>query len=159
MAPISRGGASKVPGCSYRSSSRVEGLEVGDQGVVDLTGEVALAAAPDLGFGQAFCGPSFDIGTGAQAVAHADHHGQVQGAVGVAITTAVQPMPPGSSAGGRDRRRPAQVGEGGLAAEPLGVLTGGDEQLAGMVVADREQLGGAGERPDRRGWLAAGRPG
>jgi hypothetical protein len=31
------------------------------------------------------------------------------------------------------------VGEGGLAAEPLGVLAGGDEQLAGVVVADRQQ--------------------
>jgi hypothetical protein len=30
------------------------------------------------------------------------------------------------------------VGEGGLAAEPLGVLAGGDEQLAGVVGADRQ---------------------
>jgi len=39
------------PGCSYRSSSRVECLEVGDQGVVDLAGEVALDAAHDLRLG------------------------------------------------------------------------------------------------------------
>jgi hypothetical protein len=39
------------PGCSYRSSSGVEGFEVGDQGVVDLAGEVALDAADDLGLG------------------------------------------------------------------------------------------------------------
>jgi hypothetical protein len=29
------------------------------------------------------------------------------------------------------------VGEGGLAAQPLGVLAGGCQQLAGVVVADR----------------------
>jgi hypothetical protein len=32
------------------------------------------------------------------------------------------------------------VGEGGLAAQPLGVLAGGDQQLAGVIVADRQQL-------------------
>jgi hypothetical protein len=79
-------------GCSYRSSSGVECLEVGDQGVVDLTGEVALDAAHDLGFGQAFLGPPFDIGTGAGTEPHPDH-GQVQRHVGVAVAAAVQPVP------------------------------------------------------------------
>ena len=35
--------------------------------------------------------------------------------------------------------RPHIGGEGGLAAKPLGVLAGGDDQLTGMVVADRQQ--------------------
>jgi uncharacterized protein len=64
-------------GCSYRSSSGVEGFEVGDQGVVDLAGQVAFDAAHDLRLGQAFFGPSFDIGAGAGTEPHPDHHGQV----------------------------------------------------------------------------------
>jgi hypothetical protein len=39
------------------------------------------------------------------------------------------------------------VGEGGLTAQPFGVLAGGCQQLAGMVVADREQLQQPGSGP------------
>src|SRR5215212_4932013 len=135
------------PGCSYRSSSGVECFEVGDEGVVDLAGEVALDAADDLGFGQALFGPPFDIGAGAGTEPHPDDHGQVQGPVGVAVPAAVQPVPAGLARAGRDGGDPAQVGEGGLAAEPLGVLAGGCQQLAGVVVADREQLQEPGSGP------------
>jgi hypothetical protein len=48
-------------------------------------------------------------------------------------------MPVDLARAGGDGGDPAQVGEGGLAAEPLGVLAGGDEQLAGVIVADRQQ--------------------
>jgi hypothetical protein len=63
----------------------------------------------------------------------------VQGPVGVAVPAAVQPVPAGLARAGRDGGDAAQVGEGGLAAQPLGVLAGGDQQLAGVVVADRQQ--------------------
>jgi hypothetical protein len=63
----------------------------------------------------------------------------VQGPVGVAVAAAVQPVPAGLARAGGDGGDSAQVGEGGLAAEPLGVLAGGDEQLAGVIVADRQQ--------------------
>src|SRR4029453_18964312 len=87
-------------GCSYRSSSGVKCLEVGDEGVVDLAGQVALDAAHDLRFGQAFLGPPFDIGAGAGTEPHPDHHGQVQGPVGVAVAAAVQPVPAGLARAG-----------------------------------------------------------
>ena len=64
----------------------------------------------------------------------------MQGPVGVAVAAAVQPVAVGLAGAGRDGRDPAQVGEGGLAAQPVGVLAGGDQQLAGMVLANREQL-------------------
>ena len=117
----------------------MEGFEVGEQGVVDLAGEVALDAADDLGFGQAFFGPPFDIGAGAGTEPHTDDNGQVQGLVGVAVAAAVQPVAVELAGAGRDRGDSAQVGEGGLAAETLGVLAGSRQQLAGVVVADRQQ--------------------
>jgi hypothetical protein len=63
----------------------------------------------------------------------------VQRPVGVAVAATVQPVSAGLARAGEDGRDPAQVRERGLAAEPLGVLAGGDEQLAGMIVADRQQ--------------------
>jgi hypothetical protein len=42
----------------------------------------------------------------------------VQGPVGVAVAATVQPMPAGLAAVGGDGGDPAQVGEGGLAAQP-----------------------------------------
>jgi hypothetical protein len=126
----------------------VKCLEVGDEGVVDLAGQVALDAAHDLRFGQAFLGPPFDLGAGAGTEPHPDHHGQVQGPVGVAVAAAVQPVPAGRARAGRDGGDSAQVGEGGLTAQPLGVLAGGDEQLASMILADRQQPQQPGARPD-----------
>ena len=41
-----------------------------------------------------------------------------------------------------------QAGEGGLAAQPVGVLAGGDEQLAGMVLADRRSQSWRSHRVD-----------
>src|SRR4029450_8300119 len=81
-----------IPGCSYRSSSRVEGLEVGDQGVVDLAGRVSLDTAHDVLLGQPLLGAPLGIGPGAWTPAHADHHGKVQRPVGVAVTATVEPV-------------------------------------------------------------------
>jgi hypothetical protein len=43
------------------------------------------------------------------------------------------------------------VGEGGLAAEPLGMLAGGGQQLAGVVDPDRQQLQEPGRGPTDQG--------
>src|SRR4029453_7143468 len=74
----------------------------GDQGVVDLAGQIALDAAHDLGFGQAFLAPSVDIGAGTGTKPHPDPDGQVQGPVGVAVPAAVQPVAVGLAGAGGD---------------------------------------------------------
>jgi hypothetical protein len=43
------------------------------------------------------------------------------------------------------------VGEGGLTAQPLGVLAGGCQQLAGVVVANRQQPQQPGSGPTDEG--------
>ena len=48
-------------------------------------------------------------------------------------------MSVGAAGAGRDRRDAAQVGEGGLAAQPVGVVAGGDQQLPGDLGADAEE--------------------
>jgi hypothetical protein len=53
------------PGCSYRSSSRVEGRKVRDEGVVDLAGQVTLHTTHDLRLGQALFGAPLGIAAGA----------------------------------------------------------------------------------------------
>ena len=60
-------------------------------------------------------------------------------------------MAVGAARGGGDGGGAAQVGEGGFGAEPLGVVAGGDQQLAGGVDPDPGQgeQGGRG-RGDQR---------
>jgi hypothetical protein len=61
----------------------------------------------------------------------------VQSAVGLAVPAAVEPVVAvGLPAAGRDWRDPAESGEGGLVAQPLGVVADGDEQCGGGVRAD-----------------------
>ena len=103
--------------------------------VVDLTGDVTLQAALDVELGQALVGPPRDIGPGRRVTAHADQGDAPQGMVGSAVATAVEAVAVGAARGRRDRGGATQVCEGRLRAEPLGVVTGGDQQLAGGVDA------------------------
>jgi hypothetical protein len=50
-----------------------------------------------------------------------------------------QPVAVGAARGGRDRGDAAQMREGGLAAQSLGVVAGGDQELAGGVDPDPGQ--------------------
>src|ERR1700751_939986 len=54
---------------------------------VDFAGDVALQAADDLAFVEAFVGPSFDVGAGGFVVTHADDGDDVERAVGLSVST------------------------------------------------------------------------
>src|SRR6266516_4801264 len=131
--------------------------EVGAEGVVDLAGDVALEAADDLFLAEAFGDAALGVGAGASAVAQPADSDQVEGTVGLAIAAAVEPVSGGAAGGGGDRAGAAEVGEGGLAAQPFDVLAGADEQLAAVLGGDAEQAGrpwrGAG---DQHGQLIQG---
>src|SRR3712207_5329335 len=58
-----------------------------------LAGEQALEAADDLGLGLAFPGSSGDVGAGGFVVLHAHDHRAVESGVGLAVATAVEPVP------------------------------------------------------------------
>ena len=63
------------------------------RGREEFAGDVALEAADDLGFGQAFFGASFDVVLGGLVVRHAHDDDAPQRGVGVAVAAAVEPVP------------------------------------------------------------------
>jgi hypothetical protein len=115
-----------------REGRRWRAGEVG----VDLAGDVALQAAQDVEFGEAVFGPPLDRGPGRWVAVHADQGDAPQGVVGPPVTGPVEPVAVGAARGRGDGCGTAQVGEGGLGAQPLGVVAGGNQQLAGGVDPD-----------------------
>jgi hypothetical protein len=60
----------------------------------------------------------------------------VQRGVRRPVAASVKPVAVGAPGAGRDGRDTAQVGEGGFGAQPLGVVAGGGQELAGDLSAD-----------------------
>ena len=76
------------------------------------------------------------VGAGSGVVAQAAEHDDVEGVVGSAVTAAVEAVTVGPTAADRERSGPAKVRERSLGAQPVGVVSGGDEQLPGDFGAD-----------------------
>ncbi len=121
---------------------------------VELAGDVALEAAADFPGGLSFRGAPGYVGEGAGAAAHPGDRDGVDGPVQGPVAAAVEPVPDGLAAAGRDRADAAEGGERGFAAAPAGVgeahdgLRGADRpdaepagQAGGDVVDDGQQLG------------------
>ena len=110
---------------------------------VELAGDVALEAAADFRWGLSLGGAPGDVGAGAGAAAHPDQRDGVDGAVQRPVAAAVEPVPDGLAAAGRERAGAAQRGEGGFAAAAAGVGEA-DDGLRGADWADAEAAGQAG---------------
>lgn len=65
----------------------------GVEEVVDLAGEIAFQAADGLEFGVAFGGLLRDVGLGSRVEPEAADHGEVEGAVGLSVASAVEAVP------------------------------------------------------------------
>ena len=70
---------------------------------VELAGDVALEAAADLTGGLSLGGAPGDVGAGPGAAAHPGQRDGVNGAVQGPVPAAVEPVPDGLAAAGRDR--------------------------------------------------------
>jgi hypothetical protein len=103
---------------------------------VELPDEVALEAAQDLRRAPSLGGAARGVGHRRGVPAQPPDGEEVQGAVGLAVTAPVQAVADGLARGGRDRGDAAQVREGPLAAQPLGVVAGGHQQRGGGVGSD-----------------------
>ena len=63
-------------------------------------------------------------------VPHANEDRSIEGGVGLSVATPIQAMPAGGFAGrGRDRTRAAELREGGLRANPVGIVAEAEEHL------------------------------
>jgi hypothetical protein len=103
----------------------------GEQGVEDLAGDVALQAADDLGLRQAFVSAALGVSARPCVIAEPDENDDVECIVGATVTAAIEPVSVGASAAGGDRRGAAEVREGGFGLDPVSVVAGADEHLAG----------------------------
>ena len=102
---------------------------------------------------QALGGAPLDVGAGRRMGAHPGDHDPPQGVVGLAVAAGVEPAAGDLPRRCGDRGDGAQVRPGGLRAQPLRVVPGGDQQQRGGIRADAvegEQARGAGgdERDD-----------
>src|SRR5215213_286826 len=111
------------------------------EGGVDLAGDVALETADDLAFAETFDGSSLHVVPGRLMVAHADDGDDVKGAVSGSVAATAEPVPAaGASAAGRLWGDTAKFGKGCLVTDPVGVIAGGGQELAGDLDADPVQL-------------------
>ena len=76
-------------------------------------------------------GAALGVGAGAWVVAEAAKDDNVECIVGATVTAAIEPVSVGASAAGGDRCGAAEVREGGFGGDPVKVVAGGDEHLAG----------------------------
>lgn len=82
-----------------------------------------------------------DVVASGAVVTHADDGNDVERAVGYSVAAAAESVPAGgSAAAGRLWCDSAALGEGGLAVDSLGVVAGGDQELAGDFDADTVQF-------------------
>jgi hypothetical protein len=73
-------------------------------------------------------------------VARAPEDRDVEGVVGRSVSAAVESVATAASAAGGNGSDAAEVGEGGLAAGSVGVVSGGHEHLSGDLDADPAQF-------------------
>jgi hypothetical protein len=71
------------------------------------------------------------VGAGAWVVSEAAKNDNIERIIGATVTATIEPVSMGASAAGRDRRGAAEVREGGLGLDPVKVVAGADEHLAG----------------------------
>ena len=91
--------------------------------LVDLAGEEAFEAPDDIACGPAASSPSCDVVDGRLVESPADDDGSIAGGVGLSGATPIEAVPAGGPPGrGRDRTRAAELREGGVRTNPVGVV-------------------------------------
>jgi hypothetical protein len=109
----------------------------GQNGTVDLAGDVSLYATHDFGFGSAFADAAGEVVAGGLVAAHPYDADDMQGAVSVPVSAAVESVPHGLAAGGFHRCDTAEFGERGVAGDAVRVVAERDQQGGGQASADK----------------------
>ena len=134
-----------APICQDTPSGGLDDLltsaEVGHDALVDLSREEAFQAADDVAFGPASGEASGDVVAGRLVELHPDDDGAIEGRVGVSVAASIEAVPTGGHPRrGRDRAGAAELREGGLRTNPIGVIAEDDQQLSRGVGAHTEAL-------------------
>ena len=113
--------------------------EIGHDSLVDLASEKTFQAPDDLPFGSAVRRAACDVINGRLMVPHADDDGSIEGGVGVSVAAAVEAVAAGGHPGrGRDGTRAAELREGGVRTNPVGIIAEDDQQFGRGVGAHPE---------------------
>ena len=134
-----------APICQDTPSGGLDDLltsaEVGHDALVNLSCEEAFQAADDVAFGPASGEASGDVVAGRLVELHPDDDGSIEGRVGVSVAASIEAVPTGGHPRrGRDRAGAAELREGGLRTNPVGVIAEDDQQLSRGVGAHTEAL-------------------
>ena len=134
-----------APICQDTPSGGLDDLltsaEVGHDALVNLSREEAFQAADDVAFGPASGDASGDVVAGRLVELHPDDDGSIEGRVGVSVAASIEAVPTGGHPRrGRDRAGAAELREGGLRTNPVGVIAEDDQQLSRGVGAHTEAL-------------------
>src|SRR5689334_4555973 len=89
----------------------------------DFANEEALEATDDLGFALPLEGPSLDVVEGGLVAAHSHDDDAVEGCIGLAMVAAIETMPAGLAARGRNGADATQFGQRRLRADALRVIS------------------------------------
>ena len=115
--------------------------KVGHDALVDLACEEAFETPDDLSFGPPIRRASDDRVDRRLVIAHTDDDDSMEGRVGLSVPAPVEAVSTGRHAGrGRDGTGTAELGEGGLRANPLGIIPEDGQQRGRGVRADGEAL-------------------
>ena len=124
--------------------------EVCHDALVDLAREETFEAPDDLTFGAAVGRTSHNVVDRWLVVPHADDDRPIEGGVGLAVTAPVEAVPPSGPPGrGGDGTRATELREGGLRANPLGVVAEDNQKLGRAVGAHPEPRPEGGRRLGR----------
>lgn len=118
----------------------VERSQVCADRVEDLPGDVALEATDDLALREPFLGATLDIGTSLFAVPQPDDDGEVKRSVGASITSSMETMALGLTAGSGDGCDAAESSKGSFRAHSGWVVSRRDQELGGVIGADCQEL-------------------
>ena len=147
-------GGTDAPICQDTHSGSVcdvsTSAEVCHDALVDLAREETFEAPDDLTFGAAVGRTSHTVVDRWLVVPHADDDRPIEGGVGLAVTAPVEAVPPSGPPGrGGDGTRATELREGGLRANPIGVVAEDNQELGRAVGAHPEPRPEGGRRLGR----------
>ena len=94
----------------------------------DFASNIAFETTDDLSLAHSLSGAALHIRLGSVVITKSDQDDAIESLIGLAVATAVQPVPVGLAGGRRYRIHPAEGDEGSLGAKALRVAAGRDQQ-------------------------------